>query len=1536
MKRLLFAAVLLAAAWSGTLAAAPVTTLVEDNFDQGDPVAPLNVPIGWSYYQQWAKGGTIEVVPDRSGRAVRLRDVTDDGEIGICRTFPFKSGEYYRATVRAKLPPGTERSTFFLQISFFRPNERPLNASIAMAAPDDRHYATFSTELQAPPNATGGRIYIYSGRKATGAVILDDFLLQSSPEPIPAPKGDPRIDFNSLEITPRDMCIDTALVRNGAPAAAIVVSERPSDRQLAQQLNTAIREKTGVALPVLNDRPLRDLSSLDQNLIMIGSRDTNQALEKLYMRHQVILDARYPGVGGHVVRSIHNPFGDKFNVIAAGGSDDAGTAAAVKKLAERIAAQPKGKDLTLGYLADIQLPAGTRIPEDAYTVPVWDSTFGWNRISKNLALLYMTGEEKYAKEFLRLAFPSPETVEQLRKDDEDYDDARDPLVKPYHYRSIRMMLYWDMVEESPYFTQEQRVAVTKKFYEQLNFWRTFGYQGGYHIFDAQKPHQRLQDRHYLWEALSVYVVADYFNRYYPCRDSEEGMRCIANIFAPLERSAALNIGTMMWYSTFTEPMITYATLSGGRRYENNPAIRVYGETLLMHSDLAPGDWALAYAGPSYLGQLAYLLDDQAFVQLLALKVPESDRTFRLGQSYWPKKTYRNDSLQKMAGAFVHPAFDAGDMDYPFLPPEVKPEDVVELVTYRQNRNGSGDFLLLDTKYETGGRNPFHNFNIASFRLNGIPVLRGYHNQLHLYRNGIATGRKSFYSKIMKQGKTGATAFIQGFIPDFNDHDWTRTLILRDNRFLLAVDRVVPRTDNQSTLIENNWESLSGSRTTITPQGDFVLHGQSRIPPQSPQVPISIDSTELLARVDHPTKYFSGFLNCAGFSGLRVGDKIPVPFELKKTEKLKLYAYLIGHNSLRGKVRILLDGKTVVPEIDHLTPGYRVQQVKLWDGELAAGKHLVEFEILSTPKGSQSAYLTVLGISGTTPDFNPDADGYVLATSFSALPVKNTVSAQNGSSGQAMCFTREEPGRAGKPIDFATVLRSGAPDDQRSSAAELDGKTALLLPEPALLIPEKDGGFLLAETDHLFGFRVAEVPGLFQRNEPVAFDYDATSGKLIIQEPDGKISETTVPGFRLFSAAELTAEVNRILAAKKSPEKMRVDAPEIRANWQISLPGAAGCAADIRDDGRNLFAVAAGKAVELYDFSGKRLLSIPAPDTVGALFWWPKEKLLLIGCRNEKLLACSLDGQVRWEFTSEMAPELVASAKYYWFKSALPGIYALTAAELIPGEELLYVGSAGTVEVLDAQGKLRGRFWQTWGAVTDLAALPAAEGKTAEVLGSRQMGGSPNSYVIFADAKGKLQQQYRGMYQAHDGTNMGSFGFSSIGRAPTIPVQLRPDGPVRLLGAFNGSQNRLMLWDRAGKTIADAELGPGLVAASPRYGLNALTGSNSRAIVVCDLNGDGVKEILLAYRRECVIAFDDQLQTRWLARLPGAPTVMTAIPTPKGVRIAVGCPGTLLILDASGKVIAQARLNGTPTVITAGEGRVVVGTEAKTLAAFPLP
>lgn len=85
-----------------------------------------------------------------------------------------------------------------------------------------------------------------------------------------------------------------------------------------------------------------------------------------------------------------------------------------------------------------------------------------------MMLYYMTGDEAYAREFMRLAFPTPEVAAEIRKtDDERIHDPSDPLVHPYHYTATGLILYWDLIEESPFFSEEDRVKITQKFHQQL-------------------------------------------------------------------------------------------------------------------------------------------------------------------------------------------------------------------------------------------------------------------------------------------------------------------------------------------------------------------------------------------------------------------------------------------------------------------------------------------------------------------------------------------------------------------------------------------------------------------------------------------------------------------------------------------------------------------------------------------------------------------------------------------------------------------------------------------------------------------------------------------------------------------------------------------------------------------------------------------------------------------------------------------------------------------------------------------------------------
>jgi|LSQX01.3.fsa_nt_gb hypothetical protein len=217
-------------------------------------------------------------------------------------------------------------------------------------------------------------------------------------------EADPASKFGKAEIIVKDRNLATALVRDGKPAAAIV-----GDAALAAKVNEALKRLAGSELPVLPHSAYENAENLDRNLIVLGNRDRNRTVSNLYNRHFALLDARYPGKGGSEVRSLHNPFGDKFNVILVGGSDAAGDAAAVDKLIGHLEkAGGKPGELTLGFLSDVTLSPDYVVARDVKDIPLWEESagygnkgyFGWNSLAKNLAMLYITNDPYYKDEFM--------------------------------------------------------------------------------------------------------------------------------------------------------------------------------------------------------------------------------------------------------------------------------------------------------------------------------------------------------------------------------------------------------------------------------------------------------------------------------------------------------------------------------------------------------------------------------------------------------------------------------------------------------------------------------------------------------------------------------------------------------------------------------------------------------------------------------------------------------------------------------------------------------------------------------------------------------------------------------------------------------------------------------------------------------------------------------------------------------------------------------------------------------------------------------
>ena len=129
----------------------------------------------------------------------------------------------------------------------------------------------------------------------------------------------------------KDMCVDTVLVRDGKPVAAVVAPADGRYERLAGAIVEAVKRTTGATLPIVRDTDVK--LPFARNLVILGNRSTNSVIEQLYNSYYTYLDLKYPGAGGYVVRSLHNPFANGHNAILVGSSDDRGMAKAVEQFA---------------------------------------------------------------------------------------------------------------------------------------------------------------------------------------------------------------------------------------------------------------------------------------------------------------------------------------------------------------------------------------------------------------------------------------------------------------------------------------------------------------------------------------------------------------------------------------------------------------------------------------------------------------------------------------------------------------------------------------------------------------------------------------------------------------------------------------------------------------------------------------------------------------------------------------------------------------------------------------------------------------------------------------------------------------------------------------------------------------------------------------------------------------------------------------------------------------------------------------------------
>lgn len=157
------------------------------------------------------------------------------------------------------------------------------------------------------------------------------------------------------DFTPKRFYLEVPIVSGGQAAAVIVAPEGDEYQAIAVRVQEIVHKASGVELTIVApEEALPERWVAGANFILLGRLGDSVAVDALYCQHYVVTDAAWPGEGGYVVRTVHDPYGTGACGVFLGGSDLAGVARAAEKFAALL---PAGDDIAMPHTIAVEGPA---------------------------------------------------------------------------------------------------------------------------------------------------------------------------------------------------------------------------------------------------------------------------------------------------------------------------------------------------------------------------------------------------------------------------------------------------------------------------------------------------------------------------------------------------------------------------------------------------------------------------------------------------------------------------------------------------------------------------------------------------------------------------------------------------------------------------------------------------------------------------------------------------------------------------------------------------------------------------------------------------------------------------------------------------------------------------------------------------------------------------------------------------------------------------------------------------------------------------
>ncbi|MGD9495654.1 MAG: FG-GAP-like repeat-containing protein [Armatimonadota bacterium] len=332
---------------------------------------------------------------------------------------------------------------------------------------------------------------------------------------------------------PKPLVLQTPIVTGGAPRAQIVSPSDPEWRAVADEVQALFTDLTGVRLPIVSANEIDDAAMKASTAILVGSVSVNPRMLYPYTHGCLFAADVYPGGDGYEVRTVHDPWGTGQNMLSVGASTPAGARAGIAALREQLTA---GADLVLEPTLLVKLsPEAQRRWGAAFTAELDDAwleavkagaqqdlesgahtgLFGRaTGIGRNYQL---TGRDEYARAFVWMILRAQQWANT------GPTVFGGPWGFDSDFQAYQIFPAWDVIEESPALSDEDRMAVTRALFQ----WTTDAIASeAASSMGANRP----RHNHNTFAALGSMYAGEYFSKYYGVTEGERWLAIADDCF----------------------------------------------------------------------------------------------------------------------------------------------------------------------------------------------------------------------------------------------------------------------------------------------------------------------------------------------------------------------------------------------------------------------------------------------------------------------------------------------------------------------------------------------------------------------------------------------------------------------------------------------------------------------------------------------------------------------------------------------------------------------------------------------------------------------------------------------------------------------------------------------------------------------------------------------------------------------------------------------------------------------------------------------